>query len=157
MDYETNIKPQNSSRRFNTAFLALIIVLSLIFGAFGGAFGLVLASRNPQIQKMLIAGTIVNQKISLSESSAVIDVVKKASPAVVSIVISQDVSKVPAQLLISSKLGPAAVSLFPKTGLLLLTSMWWIRQEVVILSSLMTAKVIPRLLCPWTPSTIWRL
>ncbi len=75
--------------------LAVVIILSLICGVLGGFFGLALAVKNPSVQKLLMAGTAVNQQVSLSESSDIINVVKKASPAVVSIVISQDVSQIP--------------------------------------------------------------
>ena len=74
-----------------------IIILSFIFGTFGGIFGFYYASKDPAFVKSLSASDSqsVNQSISISEDSAVIDVVKKASPAVVSIVISQDVNQIP--------------------------------------------------------------
>ncbi len=81
--------------KFSSSFLAIVVIISLICGALGGVFGLVLAIKNPQIQKLLVTGAGINQQISVSENSAIIDVVKKASPAVVSVVISQDVNKIP--------------------------------------------------------------
>lgn len=75
----------------NRSFLAAIILVSVIFGAFGGFFSLHWAAKSPEVQKLLGIAP-VNQQISLSENSDIINVVKKASPAVVSIVISQDVS-----------------------------------------------------------------
>ncbi len=68
-------------------FIILAIILSFIFGVLGGLFG----SRYYQPPKP----APTNQQISLSEDSAIIDTVKKASPAVVSIVVSQDLSKIP--------------------------------------------------------------
>ena len=44
---------------------------------------------------MIFRGSAINQNIKLTENSAIINVVKKDSPAVVSIVISQDLSQVP--------------------------------------------------------------
>ena len=100
MDIQNEITPSapvhSDVRRKNSAFLVLIIILSFIFGMAGGVVGLVGASKNGQIAKYLAGNTqTVQNKVTLSEDSAVIDVVKKDSPAVVSIVISQDVSKLP--------------------------------------------------------------
>jgi serine protease Do len=103
MDQENNTNttlttpetPHSEPRRFMASFIVPIVIISLIFGAAGGVFGLALDIKNPAIQKILAAGTIVNQQVSLTESSNIISVVKKASPAVVSIVISQDVSQIP--------------------------------------------------------------
>jgi serine protease Do len=101
MENQTNnpsfeVLPTSTARRFNTSFLILVIIISLLFGAFGGMFGALYAFKNPQFAK-LIGSSVpsISQQISVSEDSATIDVVKKASPAVVSIVISQDVSKIP--------------------------------------------------------------
>src|SRR4051812_43453589 len=67
-----------------------VIAVSLIFGLLGGYLGATYnLNHNPA------ANSAVSQKVALSEDSAVIDVVKKASPAVVSIVISKDLNKIP--------------------------------------------------------------
>jgi serine protease Do len=62
----------------------------------GGSLSTYYLLRSPKAAKLLgnnQAG--LNQKVSLSEDSAIIDVVKKASPAVVSVVISKDLNKIP--------------------------------------------------------------
>jgi serine protease Do len=71
-----------------------IIIVSLISGGIGGAAGAFYLLREPAGQKLL-AGQVVNQKINLTDNSSIIDVVKKDSPAVVSIVVSQDLNKLP--------------------------------------------------------------
>lgn len=77
----------------------LIIILSLIFGVVGGVLGGVYALKSPRLQKYFgLARNYpaeVKQTIVLSEESAVIDVVKKAKDAVVSIVITKDLNKIP--------------------------------------------------------------
>ncbi len=71
------------------------VIISLVSGAVGGAFGASYASQIPFLAKYIPARSAqkVDQKIVLAEDSAIIDVVKKASPAVVSIIISKDLSK----------------------------------------------------------------
>ena len=89
---------QPKSETISSKIIAPIIAISLIFGAIGGAFGGPYLARLPAFQKYLPKSSSAenyNQNIILNEDSAVIDVVKKASPAVVSIVISKDLSKVP--------------------------------------------------------------
>ncbi len=74
--------------------IVLLVVLSLIFGMLGGSLSTYYLLRGPDAQKS--AGVLsATQNITLNEDSAIIDVVKKASPAVVSIIISQDLNKVP--------------------------------------------------------------
>ena len=76
--------------------LTWAIVLSVIFGIFGGAVGALFVVRNPNVLKILVsAPTVQNQKISVAEDSAIIDIYKQQGPAVVSIIISQNVSKIP--------------------------------------------------------------
>lgn len=85
------------SRGVTFKVVIISIILSLIFGAVGGAFGDYYFFKTPQGQKLLgqVSGGTIQQQVSLTEDSAIIDVVKKASPAVVSIVISKDLSKIP--------------------------------------------------------------
>lgn len=83
--------------------LAGVVLVSFIFGVLGGMLGGVYLIRLPQVQKILnnnnknsqVNSFNQNQKIILTEDSAIIDVVKKAGPAVVSIVISKDLNKIP--------------------------------------------------------------
>jgi serine protease Do len=98
MNENLNPETQPKSSSLNLKTVATIVFLSLVFGAAGGAFGTAYLVRLPGLQKYLPKASgpgMVSQKIVLNEDSAVIDVVKKASPAVVSIVISKDLSKVP--------------------------------------------------------------
>jgi serine protease Do len=94
---ESPVKPQNSLVSLikeNFRLLSLVALISIIAGSIGGAFGSASVSQFSGMKK-LAGNTAFNQKITLSEDSAVIDVVKKASPAVVSIVVSKDISKLP--------------------------------------------------------------
>lgn len=77
--------------------VAVFLALSFIFGAVGGAFGGVYMSRLPNLQQAFSknGGQPARQSIVLNEDSAVIDVVKSASPAVVSIVVTKDLNKIP--------------------------------------------------------------
>ncbi len=79
--------------------VATVALLSLFFGSLGGIFGALYLARLPSVQNYFSksVSTLPNfeQKVTLTEDSSVIDVVKKASPAVVSIIISKDLSKVP--------------------------------------------------------------
>ncbi len=87
------------------SFIPTIIVLSFIFGMIGSVigakyltpyFGTLPAVSNDQGVKT----------IQVNEQSAVIDVVKRASPAVVSIIISKDLNKVPGYSASGSDFGP---------------------------------------------------
>src|SRR3989344_571104 len=85
---------QTGPKRF-----VLVIIVALLFGAVGGAFGGVYALKSPGLRQILGLKAEVqapqSQTIVLSEESAVIDVVNKAKDAVVSIVITKDLSKLP--------------------------------------------------------------
>ncbi|MFA5991257.1 MAG: trypsin-like peptidase domain-containing protein [Candidatus Doudnabacteria bacterium] len=88
---QSNFGQQNKNNSFP------VIILCLIMGFLGGLAGsfYLLASNTGQqlVQKYSNKQNI--QNITLNEDSAVIDVVKEHSPAVVSIVISKDVNKIP--------------------------------------------------------------
>ena len=73
----------------------LFILLSLVCGSIGGAGGAYIFFKQPVGQKLLSLNQSGGQKITVTEDSAVISVVKQASPAVVSIIISQDLNKIP--------------------------------------------------------------
>lgn len=77
--------------------LILAVILSLVFGMMGGVSGILYIEKNPALKKFFLdpGAASTGQKITLNEDSAIIDVVKKASPAVVSIVISKDLNKIP--------------------------------------------------------------
>lgn len=92
---EVPVSNPNPSPKSNSPLIILVIILSFLFGSLGGAFGFVAAQKNPQFAKSVGGTTTVNQQVSLSEDSAIINVVKQDSPAVVSIIISQNVSQLP--------------------------------------------------------------
>ncbi|MBX4187332.1 MAG: trypsin-like peptidase domain-containing protein [Candidatus Doudnabacteria bacterium] len=71
--------------------MGLVVLLSFLFGIAGAVFGATFFSKN---------GISLNsfgevKTVKVDENSAVVDVVKKSSPAVVSIIISKDLSKIP--------------------------------------------------------------
>lgn len=74
-----------------------IVVLALVFGIVGGLYGSLDLARRPFFQKLFNSnnsnGTSYGQSVSVNEESATTNVVKKAGPAVVSVVISKDISQ----------------------------------------------------------------
>jgi len=83
------------------AIYALILLLSFIFGGVGGIFGLLFLNSHPSFQQVLgstlpaalpsASNSSKTEKIVVEESSAIIDAVKKVSPAVVSIKSEQNI------------------------------------------------------------------
>jgi serine protease Do len=75
----------------------LAIICSLVFGGIGGVLGGLYFLRSSAGKKLLgeSFGAGLNQKVTFNEDSSTVDVVKQASPAVVSIIISQDLNKIP--------------------------------------------------------------
>lgn len=74
-----------------------IVAVSLLFGVLGGAAGSWYLLQNPKLGMFRQNSAGQGQgNVKIVEESSLIDVVKKASPAVVSIVISKDVSLLPA-------------------------------------------------------------
>lgn len=93
---ESNIPENQGAGHAQKSLIALIIILSLIFGGVGGAAGSLYILKQPWGQKLLaVSGQNLNQKITVNEDSAIIDAVKKTKQAVVSIIISKDLSKLP--------------------------------------------------------------
>lgn len=95
---EENIDSRNKPRKgfFWISLFLLVIFISSFFGAiFGFISGGVMQKLTPNLFRKLLSGEknieITKQNI-VEEESALIDVVEKTSPAVVSIVISKDVS-----------------------------------------------------------------
>lgn len=87
------------SHNFNPSLLAAIILISVLFGIFGGVWGALYFAKLPAFQQFFGSTTSSVQSTVergvYKEDSAIIDVVKQSSPAVVSIVISEDLSKLP--------------------------------------------------------------
>ncbi|OGE83568.1 MAG: hypothetical protein A3B10_03265 [Candidatus Doudnabacteria bacterium RIFCSPLOWO2_01_FULL_44_21] len=78
--------------KLNFRLLALVVLLSFIFGIAGSIFGAQFFNSTPN-QQLQDSGEI--KTIQVNEQSAVVDVVKRASPAVVSIIVSKDLNKIP--------------------------------------------------------------
>ncbi|MCL5666823.1 MAG: trypsin-like peptidase domain-containing protein [Patescibacteria group bacterium] len=90
---------KNVISNISARVIAILAAVSLVAGLVGGALGIKLMADSASVRKLLGNNPVVanssGQNITLTEDSAIIDVVKKASPAVVSVVISKDLSKIP--------------------------------------------------------------
>jgi len=91
--------PRFKGKGSGSKFIVLFLILSFIMGAIGGTGALLLFSSSSKLREKLgisIQTLNVNhtntEKLVLEESSAVIDSAKKVSPAVVSIVTTQNVT-----------------------------------------------------------------
>jgi len=91
--------PRFKGKNYGSRFIVLFLILSFIMGAAGGTGALLLFSSSSKIRGKLginVQTLNVNhtntEKLVLEESSAVIDSAKKVSPAVVSIVTTQNVT-----------------------------------------------------------------
>ncbi len=89
--------PDKSSLSARRMFLTVAVV-GLLAGMLGGVYGAVNLAQRPGIQKLFNAkdagpnGPTTSQNVVLEEESAITEVVRKTSTAVVSIVISRNVS-----------------------------------------------------------------
>src|SRR4051812_32199896 len=88
-------KPNEISTSKN---ISALIALSLVFGIIGSVLGNsyvipYLSKRGVVSSASITSGDVKN--VQVNEQSGVIDVVKQASPAVVSIIISKDLNKLP--------------------------------------------------------------
>ncbi|HEX9503273.1 MAG TPA: trypsin-like peptidase domain-containing protein [Patescibacteria group bacterium] len=102
----------DKSDKSHLKLLGLVVLLSFLFGIAGAIFGAsFLTGRGISLSGKSEVKTVV-----VNENSAVIDVVKKASPAVVSIIISKDLSKIPGYSSSSSPFdfGPFSLDPFVK-------------------------------------------
>lgn len=72
----------------------IIVILSIISGALGGGASVLYLSRQPELAKWFNAQNLpgVSKQVTLLEENAVIDVVKKSGPGVVSIIVSKDLN-----------------------------------------------------------------
>jgi serine protease Do len=86
----------------NVRTLALVIMLSFLFGIAGAFFGSVFLAKNSGV----LSSAAEIKTVKVDENSAVVDVVKKSSPAVVSIIISKDLNKIPGYSTSPFDLGP---------------------------------------------------
>jgi len=78
----------------NFRLIALVVLLSFLFGLGGALFGVSFLSSG-RISFGLNNSGFGIKTIQVNEESAIIDVVKRANPAVVSIIISKDLNKIP--------------------------------------------------------------
>lgn len=92
--HPSSLNKRTEPHHHNSLFIA-VIVLSLLFGAIGGSASTMYLVKNGGVAGAGKNGILNSKKITLLEDSAIIDVVKKSRPAVVSIVISKDLSKLP--------------------------------------------------------------
>ncbi len=101
------------SERSNFRLIALVVLLSFIFGVAGSVFGSMFIN-----QKIPVSSTDSGQvkTLQVNEESAVVDVVKRASPAVVSIIISKDLSKVPGYSTTPFDLSPFGLNPFSENN-----------------------------------------
>ncbi len=84
--------PSSPVKSANSNFLATVVVSVIIGGLTGGLVSYSVWQTKGGTTS--VSTTTTKQAVSVQESSATIDVVKKANPAVVSIIISQDYSKI---------------------------------------------------------------
>lgn len=89
----TSDLPRVSEEKLSSKLLSTIIIISLLFGIAGSVIGSLFIV--PLYQKNATAPSAEVKTVQVIEQSAVADVVKRASPAVVSIIISKDLNKVP--------------------------------------------------------------
>lgn len=97
-NYQEKEQPvQQPHQLSRTMTYVIIIVISLVAGMAGGVYGALNLAQRPEFRKLLNTsaftqnGQAINQNLVLDEESAITEVVKQTSPAVVSIVISRDV------------------------------------------------------------------
>jgi serine protease Do len=92
--HTTQDLPKNPEPPIGNRLISIVIVLSLIFGSIGAVLGniylLPALKKSSAFNAVTSGGDIRN--IQVNEQSAIIDVVKQASPAVVSIIISKDLN-----------------------------------------------------------------
>lgn len=87
LDQKTEVSVKNNGFD-QKKIIAVVVAVSLLSGIFGGYVGAWRFQANKDRGQ-----AVAPQTVSVKEDSVVVDVVKKASPAVVSIVVSKDVSR----------------------------------------------------------------
>jgi serine protease Do len=78
---------QNRAKKIGSGLISSIVIISLLAGLVSGAFGSYLVIKSYQQTGAGIKQTVIQ------EDSAIVDVVQKASPAVVSIIVSKNLSQ----------------------------------------------------------------
>lgn len=83
---------KSTAKKIGAGLVVSIVLISLLVGGFAGLAGGFYAAKYMQQQGIAGGSLLGKNPGAVSEDSAVIDVVKKTSPAVVSIIISKDLS-----------------------------------------------------------------
>jgi serine protease Do len=94
---ETNSLTSDLPQRSSHNVVPLVVLLSFIFGVAGSVVGSIYAVPFFKDLQQEVNGESSSQvqNIQVNEQSAVVDVVKRASPAVVSIIVSKDLNRIP--------------------------------------------------------------
>src|SRR5262245_24567386 len=105
MDQNNDIKPVVNEPKTETGethpvnkTIVATLIIGLIAGLAGGVYGSLDLARRPSIQKLFGfsgSGATATQNLVVNEQSDTTKVVEQVSPAVVSIIISKDLSAVP--------------------------------------------------------------
>jgi serine protease Do len=82
----------NNADKLNSKLIGLVILLSFLFGIAGSVFGSVILQKKWPLTSSSAAQI---QNLEVNQESAVQEVVKKSTAAVVSIIISKDLNKIP--------------------------------------------------------------
>lgn len=91
-ELETNLNPESKKHiKLSNGLVASIVLVSLLIGSISGYVGGLVAFKYNARASQLVTAT-QQQTVALNEDSAIINVVHKASPAVVSIIISKNVN-----------------------------------------------------------------
>lgn len=112
-EIQTQTVPAVVKDKERSRLISIVVVLSFIFGLGGAIVGDVYAI--PYFKKagnLISKGTGEISTVQVNEDSAVVDVVKKSSPAVVSIIISKDLNKIPGYSSSPFDLGPFSLDPF---------------------------------------------
>ncbi|MGE5392270.1 MAG: S1C family serine protease [Candidatus Saccharibacteria bacterium] len=104
-DTKSGLTSDLPPRNDQTKLFSTVILLSLLFGIVGSVIGAVFVVPYYQKNSPLTAAEGI-KTVQVNEQSAVVDVVKRASPAVVSIIISKDLNKIPGYSSSSFDFGP---------------------------------------------------
>ncbi len=104
---DNKVTSELTKNQERSKMLATVVVLSFIFGVGGSVIGSTYISPLYQKAQNSLSDRVDEVKtIQVNEQSAVIDVVKRASPAVVSIIVSKDLNKIPGYSSSPFDLGP---------------------------------------------------
>jgi len=98
----------NQSEVMGVRQWALVALLSFLFGIGGAVFGSAFLTEG-KVASIIPAGV---QNIEVNEESAVVEVVKKSSPAVVSIIVTKDLNKIPGYSALPFDFGPFTLDPF---------------------------------------------